>query len=232
MKDISVIFPVYNESETIETVLKEWKDMLDKSDIAYDLVVCEDGSKDGTTELLQQIQHNYNLVLNQKKTRRGYGGAVIDGIQESNSHYCLCVDSDGQCDPNDFMAFWEKKENADVLIGWRQERADTVQRKLFSGCFKLFFTLLFGSSVHDPSAPYVLFKKRNILPLIPYLRFLREGFWWGFIAACKKKNLTLSELPMHHRKRLKGDTQVYKPKEIPRIAFTNILGLIKLRMWT
>ncbi len=230
MKDLSIIFPVYNESETIEQVLQEWKKSFDKTDISYDLVVCEDGSKDGTTELLQKIQKEYNLVLNQKKIRRGYGGAVIDGIAESNSTYCLCVDSDGQCDPKDFTNFWTRKDTVDVIIGWRQDRADTLQRKFFSSLFKIFFTLLYGPSVHDPSAPYVLFKKENIMPLLPYLKFLREGFWWGFIAACKKKKLTLLELPMNHRPRLKGDTQVYKPKEIPRIAFWNMIGLVKLKL--
>ena len=57
---------------------------------------------------------------------------------------------------------------------------------------------------------------------------MREGFWWGFCAACGKKNLSISEIPIRHRRRLKGDTQVYKLKEIPRIAVQNFIGLLKL----
>lgn len=230
MKQVSIIFPVHNERDTIEEVLQEWTKALEHTHLDYAFIICEDGSTDGTKELLTSIQKKFKLILNQKHFRRGYGGAVIDGITESDSEYILCVDSDGQCDPKDFMSFWKSRKDSDIIIGWRKNRADNQQRKLFSRLFKLSFNMLFGSSVHDPSAPFVLFKKTTAMPLIPYLRFLREGFWWGFIGACHKKNLTVIELPMHHRLRLRGDTQVYKLKEIPRIAFQNFLGLIKLKL--
>lgn len=229
MDHLTIILPVYNERETIEYVLKEWRRELHKYKIKYYFVVCEDGSTDGTSEYLAKNKHRYNLILNKKKERRGYGPAVIDGIKTANSKYILCVDSDGQCDPTDFKKFWNNKDKADILIGWRTQRADSNQRKLFSLMFKILFKLLFPTSIHDLSAPFVLFKKDTIVPYLKYLKYLREGFWWGFVGTCMKKNLSIFEIPINHRNRASGKTNVYKMNRIVFIAYSNIRGLLKLK---
>ena len=229
MSQISIILPVYNERKTIESVLKEWGKELNKLSISYEFIICEDGSTDGTSEFLKKIQKKYSLVLNQVRTRRGYGGAVIDGIKIAKSQYILSIDSDGQCDPSDLKNFWKNKDRADIIIGWRTERADAIQRKIFSFMFKTFFKLLFPTSIHDPSAPFVLYKRKTVFPYLRYYKFLKEGFWWGFIGAAVKKDLSIYELPINHRTRLNGETVVYKTNKIPEIAFRNILGLLKLK---
>ena len=68
-------------------------------------------------------------------------------------------------------------------------------RKLYSGLFKTAFMMMFPTKIHDPSAPFVLFKKEIVEPNMKYLTYLREGFWWGFVGMCIKKKLfiTLSE---------------------------------------
>lgn len=230
MKDLSIILPVYNERQTIESVLKSWKKELSSFTFSYTFIICEDGSTDGTKELLKKLKTTFPLVLNKKKQRRGYGRAVLDGISSAKSEYILCIDSDGQCDPKDFKKFWQKKGKAQVLIGWRKKRADAMQRKIFSTLFHGVFYFLFPSSIHDPSAPFVLFKKKDIAPLQKYLVFLTEGFWWGFVGMCIKKKITMQEIPINHRDRLMGDTQVYKLKKIPSIAIRNLFGLFQLKL--
>lgn len=229
MRDLSIILPVYNEKDAIGRVLLEWEKELSKYISDYVFIICEDGSTDGTKELLEKLKRRIPILINQKEKRRGYGGAVLDGINEADSKYILCVDSDGQCDPADFKSFWNSKDNKQVLIGWRKNRADTRQRKMFSGMFKYVFDFLFPSKMHDPSAPFVLFKKQDIVPNERYLRYLKEGFWWGFVGMCIKRGLSIYEIPINHRRRFIGDTQVYKATKVPSIAFRNLIGLIRLR---
>ena len=229
MVDLHVILPTYNEVGAIQSVLNEWKKELDKLKIKYRFVVSEDGSDDGTAELLHIIERKYNLLLSQSKKRRGYGKAVLDGLHVSNSQYILCIDSDGQCDPLNFSIFWSNKNQSDVIIGWRTQRADSNQRKLFSSLFKLFFNFFFPNKIHDPSAPYVLFKRKTVMPYVSYLSKFNEGFWWGFIGMCTKKKLTVSEIKICHKPRLKGDTQIYKLNKIPEVAIRNIIEIIRLR---
>jgi glycosyltransferase involved in cell wall biosynthesis len=229
MDDIHIILPVYNERHSITTVIDEWCSELNKYHISYKLIICEDGSTDGTKELLVKLKLIYPILLNQCENRRGYAGAVISGIQSSNSSYVLCIDSDGQCDPKDFIHFWNNRDSADILIGWRQKRADTTQRKLFSFCFKSLFGLLFPNKIHDPSAPYVLFRKKVIIIYIQLLILLKEGFWWGFIACALKYHKTICELPIHHKVRMNGATNVYLLNKIPSIAVRNIIGLFRIK---
>lgn len=226
---VSIILPVYNEYQTIESVLREWKKELIKNKIKYSFIICEDGSTDGTKQLLIKIKKKYKLILNQKKIRRGYGGAVIDGIKTAKTTYILSIDSDGQCSPKDFIKFWKIRNRANIVIGWRKRRADASQRKLFSFLFKTVFNLLFHAPIHDPSAPFVLYKKKTVDPYVKYLKFLKEGFWWGFIGMAMKNKLTIKELPMHHRKRMNGETVVYKINKVPWIAIRNLVGLFRLK---
>jgi glycosyltransferase involved in cell wall biosynthesis len=232
MTKLSVVLPVYNERNNIEIVVKEWKEKLDKLKIEHELIICEDGSTDGTSEFLRQIKNRYSLILNQAQKRRSYGGAVIDGIKSAKCKHILCVDSDGQCDPNDFSKFWKNRNKADIIIGWREKRADSFQRKVYSNLFKIIFKLLFPVKIHDPSAPFVLFQKQSVLKLDKHLKFLKEGFWWGFIAASYKLNFTICEISVSHRKRLSGQTVVYQFQKIPSIAVRNLIGLIKLKIKT
>ena len=230
MDTLSVILPVHNEVLSVEKVIQEWKKTLDRQKISYKLIIAEDGSKDGTKELLSKIKNKYSLILNQKEKRRGYGGAVIDGINAANSKYILSIDSDGQCDPKDFSKFWENRNRAQIIIGWMVNRADKMERIIYSSLFKRLFLLIFPTKIHDPSAPYVLYKKNDIQPYLTYLSYLREGFWWGFVGLCVKKKITLLELEIQHQKRLDGETQVYQINKIPSIALRNIVGLCRLRL--
>jgi len=227
---LDIILPVYNERDSIKKVISEWQEALDSLKIPHHIIVCEDGSTDGTDKLLRKIRSKYNLILNQKRYRRGYGKAVIDGIKTSRAEYILHVDSDGQCDPEDFKKFWEERNRADVVIGWRVRRADPFQRKLYSFLFKTVFKALFPVKVHDPSCPFVLYKREKILPHLKYLSYLKEGFWWGFVGMCYKKKLSVYEIPIHHRQRYSGTTVVYKISKLPKIVISNLIGLFKLKL--
>src|SRR3989338_8416606 len=142
MDDLSVIFPVYNERKTIERVLRDWDTQLTKLKIPFRIVVCEDGSTDGTSRLLKRLAKRYRLKLLQRPQRSGYASAVIRGIKVAQTKYVLCVDSDGQCDPRDVFAFWQKRNDVSVLMGYRITRADSLSRKFFSLLFKSVFSLL------------------------------------------------------------------------------------------
>lgn len=230
MDTLQVILPVFNEVDSIEEVLREWKQTLDTLPISYEFIICEDGSTDGTVPLLHSLKSTYPLTLNQTTQRRGYGKAVIDGISSATATYVLCSDSDGQCDPKDFPSLWERRTVDGVVKGYRADRADAGQRKLFSGLFGLVHRTLFPHSLKDPSAPFVLFSPKRIRPYVSELTYLSEGFWWGFTAVCLKHGIPVRELRMSHRRRIKGSTNVFHLKKIPAIAARNILGLIRLRM--
>lgn len=230
MYDLNVILPVYNERQTIRKIIAKWSIVLNKFNLAYQFLICEDGSTDGTNKLLEKLKKNYRISLISHIDRLGYGKAIISGIRSAESKYILCVDSDGQYNPADFAKFWSNRDSADIIFGWTVRRSDPLHRLFFSSLFKFAFSLLFGLPVHDPSNPLTLFKKKTILPHLTYLTYLSEGFWWGFIGMCVKKKLSIIELPIQHRKRQHGTTSIFHLKTILPIGFKNLIGLIKLKL--
>ena len=232
-KELSVIFPIFNEQETIKETLLEWKDALDKLQIKYEIILAEDGSTDNTKNILNDLLINNKglFVSNIEDKKRGYANAIRSSVKIAKGKYILNVDSDGQCDPKDFINFWEKRDLLEngIIIGHRFNRKDSLQRLFMSRFFLILHRILFFSKVKDPSCPYVLSKNDFFVTINSYLNFMVEGFWWGFIAICLKKNIQIHQIKINHKLRLSGKTNVFHLNKIPSIALRNIFGLIKLK---
>lgn len=230
---ITVNFPIYNEAKSIKKTINEWVSFFKKNKIKYKIILSEDGSIDGTKKVLSELlKKNKNIINNMSLKKRGYTGAVLSGISLATTYYVLCVDSDGQCNPKDFLNFWKKKHLAerDIIIGNRVKRKDGTFRFISSRLFGLFHKILFFHKLDDPSCPYVLINKNNFNKIKTKLKFTHEAFWWGFVGACIKKNIKIHEININHRKRLIGDTNVYKLNKLPGIIVRNAIGLIKLKV--
>lgn len=232
-QDISICLPIFNEAKSIKSVIDEWLNVMNKLSLDFKIICSEDGSTDNTKKiLLEIIKQNPKIINNISGEKRGYTKAVISGIEKADTKYILCIDSDGQCDPADFENFWRNKEKLNenyFLIGNRFDRKDGFFRFLISKSFKLYHKILFPNSLKDPSCPYVFFKKKSFNLINEKLHYTQEGFWWGFVGCCLLKKINFFEININHRKRIDGETNVYKFNKIPMIAIRNAIGLFKLR---
>jgi glycosyltransferase involved in cell wall biosynthesis len=230
MLNISVILPVFNERKSLFYVVVAWNNFFKEKNITHEFVICEDGSTDGTKELIKEMSLIFPISNQSSEIRTGYGGGVIRGICASKFDYILCIDSDGQCMPDSFMQFYNGIESeVDILIGNRSPRKDPLIRIIYSKLFKLVHDFLFQSQINDPSCPYVFAKKQVFLDLLDKLHYLKEGFWWGFIGAAKMKKKIIKEINIKHFKRYDGSTVVYKLTKMPLIIIRNLFGLVKLK---
>jgi dolichol-phosphate mannosyltransferase len=226
--DLQIVMPVHNEAASIAPVLKEWHDELSPY-LKLEFIITEDGSKDGTKEVLVDLAKRYPMILDMTDKRRGYTGAMIAGMRLSSAPYVLAVDADGQFDPRDFSKFWEKREQSPFLIGWRTRRADVLARRIMSKSFKTLHRVLFQQRLHDASCGYVLMRRSALERLLPELGLVPEGFWLEVTARAGRRGIPIAEVPINHRSRTAGTTVVYKPGRVPGIAWRNGTGL--LRVW-
>lgn len=227
--ELSVILPTFNEVKSLEFVVETWSKFLISKNITHEFVICEDGSTDGTKELVIELIKKYPIINETSLERRGYGGGVLAGINASNGSFILCIDSDGQCLPDSFEQFWQNRVSADILIGIRSPRNDPKLRIAYSALFLVLHRLLFPSKIEDPSCPYILARKEVYTSLMKYMSYMKEGFWWGFVGAALKCGINISQFPIKHFQRYDGSSVVYKPSKMPSIILRNIIGLIRLR---
>jgi len=229
--NLSIILPVHNEVGSLERVVSEWDSSLHEiPGLRHVFIICEDGSSDGTKELIIELNRRYSILNNSLSSRRGYGQAVRDGIGLSETDYVLCIDSDGQIGPGQMNEVWRRRSKDHFLMGWRYPRVDPSVRLISSKLFKLYHGLLFPNRLHDPSCPFVFGHTELFKRVAPLLVYMKEGFWWGFVGACWKLKVPIDEIAIIHRERFAGDTQVYRLAKIPGIFLRNSVGLLKLRL--
>lgn len=225
--ECEVLLPVHNEGASIEETIRGIYAAL-LAVVNAGFIICEDGSKDNTKQALLRLADELPMRLNLSDARKGYSKAMREGMAMLDAEYLLCMDSDGQCDPRDFARFWQARGTADILIGWRVHRADTLVRRAFSRFFYLLYQAVFHTPVHDPSCPYVLFSKNVARRLAGEMGDMKEGFWWEFVARAHRRGFTIHELPVNHKLRSAGVTQVYKWSKMPGIFFRHVAALLKI----
>ena len=97
---------------------------------------------------------------------------------------------------------------------------------LFGCVYRLFFSI----PLRDPSCPYLLIRRNALQEILKgNVGILKQGFWWEFVARCVAAGLRIKEIPVRHRERSAGQTQVYLPSKVPRIAFEHLRGLLQLK---
>lgn len=225
--EVEVLLPVHNEGESIEETIRGMYAELSKS-VNVGFIVCEDGSRDNTKAILRKLATELPLRLNLSDDRKGYSRAMREGMAMVEADYVLCLDSDGQCDPKDFVKFWQSRAHADIVIGWRTHRADNVLRRAFSRFFYLLYQGVFRTPVHDPSCPFVLFPRAVAHQLGAELGEMKEGFWWEFVARAHRHKFSIQEIPINHRLRSSGVTQVYRWSKMPGIFLRHTAALFRI----
>ena len=231
VKSISIVLPVHNEYKNLEKLIPDWDNKLSKiNNLIYEFVIVEDGSTDGTKELIKDFEKTYSIINLSSHLKRGYGQAVIDGINASNYKFILCTDSDNQISIEsliDNITLLPEKNY--FLFGARSPRKDPLHRIIYSKLFKVFHKILFSSNLEDPSCPFVIGEKKlfNKLPQKLLLK-MKEGFWWGFVAVTIKLNIELKEVKIKHFKRTEGEAG-YSLIKMPGIIIRNIIGLLSIK---
>jgi dolichol-phosphate mannosyltransferase len=230
---IEIVLPAHNEAGSIAGTIAEFHDVASADGFDVRFLVCEDGSTDGTPDIVRALSERLPVTLLSSSERKGYSRAVIDGLRATTAEVVGFIDSDGQCDPHDLKRLVEALGELEFVVGYRNPRADVLMRKVMSGAFKFVYERLFPVRLRDPSCPYLLIRQEALQRvLMGNLGILTEGFWWEFNARAAAAGLNPTQVPVRHRVRSAGQTQVYRLSRIPRIAYEHLLGLRTLRAET
>lgn len=157
-KRISVVLPVYNEKESIRTVVASINDAL-RNKIAYEIIIVDDGSKDGTRELLKEI--DARVILH--PVNIGYGQALLSGIAAAKYENIVTIDSDGSYSADDIIRLVTEGDDADLVIGQRtgKEFWGSLIKHPARFLFLLLAEFTVGQKIPDVNSGLRLFKKSS-----------------------------------------------------------------------
>jgi glycosyltransferase involved in cell wall biosynthesis len=157
---LSITAPSYNERESIEKVISGWEDVFARDGIRGEIVIGEDGSTDGTKDILAALQGRLeNLVVVDHQANRGYGHALSSAIARSRGQYVVTIDSDGQFDAGEYtLLLSEMQKGYDVVTGYRRRKQDRPLRVVADRVLNLIIRVLFGLPLQDTNCALKLFK--------------------------------------------------------------------------
>jgi dolichol-phosphate mannosyltransferase len=165
--------PVFNEQDSIQTVVRSWFETLDQTVGNFSLVAINDGSTDGTEAILQGLIPQLGPRLEMiSRPNRGHGQTCMQGYRlawERKIPHVLQIDSDGQSDPSHFPAFWDIRDQYDVIYG-RRSRKDGIRRVIASRVLKTLLRHHTKADCIDANVPYRLMNTSACavaLPSIP-----------------------------------------------------------------
>ena len=201
---LSVVLPAYNESENIEKTVRDTVSHIEGRFADYEIIVVNDGSIDGTREIVERLSlSNPRVVLENHPVNLGYGSALRSGFDRASLDYIFFMDSDGQFDIRDIDRLLPYIEDYDVIVGYREKRADPFIRSLNTWLYHLYIRLLFGLKLRDVDCAFKLLPKNAYNAIKP----IKSGgalFSAEFLIKLEKKGFKIKEVPVRHFSRRFG----------------------------
>lgn len=198
---ISVVIPVYNEIQTIEEIIRRVK----STNLVDEIVVVDDGSKDGTREKLVEIEKSGQIRVILHPVNQGKGAAVVTGIKAATKDVIIIQDADLEYDPREYPNLLRpiKEGIADIVYGSRflgGARRPILYWNMVANKLLTFMTnILYNNILSDMETGYKVFK-REVVKDIP-LHSKRFDFEPEFTAKVLKRKIRIYEVPIEFNPR-------------------------------
>ncbi len=196
--------PVYNEAAVVGDVLRGWVAELDRLAIGFEIRAYDDGSEDATWEILRQMSEEEPGILPVRQSRRGHGPTVLRGYREASAEWVFQVDSDGELPCAGFEELWRRRQDYDLLLGWRRNRRPSGGRRLVTAVARTGVRWLFGGAIRDVNVPFRLMRRSvldRLLTDVPETAFAPNVLLSGLAV---RSGLRIYQAPVDDRVRPAG----------------------------
>jgi len=215
---VSLVLPAYNEEAGIRQAVAEACEALAELTSSYEILVVDDGSRDGTAAVVAEMAATHPQVrLLRHEGNRGYGAALRTGFAAARFERVAFTDADCQFHLADLGRLLPLSDRYPLVVGWRQGRQDSWRRCFLSRGYNLLTRTLLGTRVRDCDCALKVFQREALAALLPETNtfFVNAEM---LTKACQQ-GLEVVEVGVRHRPRLCGASKV-SLFEVPRILAT------------
>lgn len=201
---LSVVVPVYNEEESLSHFYSELTSSLKKITSDYEIVFVDDGSRDKSLQMLQDLaKKDKRLRVFSFRRNLGKAEALSLGFLKAKGEVIVTLDADLQDQPSEIANLLAKHhEGYDVVCGWRKNRKDASKMKMISKMFNYILNNAFDLEVHDYNCGLKLYKAEAAKSIHLY------GGLHRFIPILVyEQGFSVTELPVHHEPRKFGKSK-------------------------
>ncbi len=203
--DLSVVIPVFNEAENIGALYAQLKSVLKGLGRLYEIIVVDDGSTDGSFNLLRNLQaQDSHLTVIRLRRNFGQTAAFAAGFALAEGDVVITLDADLQNDPADIPKLLELIDQGyDVVSGWRVDRKDPfLTRRLPSMIANRLISEVTGVHLHDYGCSLKAYRSEVVKGINLY------GDLHRFIPAMASwLGISIAEVPVNHRARQHGQSK-------------------------
>jgi glycosyltransferase involved in cell wall biosynthesis len=231
---IAVIMPVYNEADSIASTVRELYTKLADRMGGVDVWVFEDGSVDGTKEVLGKLEDEFSsLHVEMSPERKGYPRAMREAflaIDADQYEYVVSIDSDGQYEPTDILRLWSvmQSDSPDIVVGRRVSRREPPYRRFLSRGLQLLEIIMFPVKCKDVTSVMRLMKVDLAHEIAREVKYSPYNFWLEFTARMSLNGYDIVEIPVSYRERA-GKSRVYSVKKMPKVVLSEFRALRAVR---
>ncbi|MDP3888509.1 MAG: glycosyltransferase family 2 protein [bacterium] len=203
--ELSVFFPAYNEEGAIASTVEKALNVLKSLDLKkYEVIIIDDGSKDNTGKIADQLASKNKIIRVIHQTNGGYGYALRNGFDSAKFEWIVYTDADGQFDFSEVVKFLEKAKEAQVIYGYKIKRSDNFFRVLAAYGWELSLLFLFGLKVSDVDTGFKMVHKDVLDKVTPFVS-TRGGMINAELAIkAQKAGFKVARVAVHHYPRLTG----------------------------
>jgi dolichol-phosphate mannosyltransferase len=224
-KRLSIILPTYNECENLAVLIPKIEEGFKSVD--FEIIVVDDGSKDGTDGLINDLSVRFNnIFLLARPKLGGIGSALRDGYNMAKGEYILSSDADLSFSVDDMVALYNKvTQGYDVVVGYRHGSNASYERRnlpiklkyLFSRYGNWLIRKMSGLKIRDFSVNFRVIRRDKWIQLLT--KENTNSILYEMILKAHRKNMKITDIPVNFSERKFGQSKLNLWIESPRFLF-------------
>jgi len=226
---VSIVMLVYNEAAIIEKVIREYYEKVASKLNNVEFIIAEDGSRDGTKEILARLSKELPLRVISGDERKGYVKAYRDAIMLPEKEVIFFTDSSGKHDPADFWKMYERIGDYDIVSGYKENRRDPFYRIVITKVFNTLVNLYFGTHFKDIDSGFKLIRTEAMRDVLKDEWICTDLISFEIMVRLAYRGYSGIEVPVSHRPRENGPSRGLPLKKIPKVVLMVLSNFKKVK---